>query len=303
MAYVQPSVSILESYGASELLIVADPSTEWGKKAAEKYGGSVPVLSTLQAAHSAATSGRGTVILVGPGTYTLTSALAITKTDLVFKAAYTSRVNPRVIVTSSLADTVQIDASNVVVEGIEFKAGADACTNLIDVADTAAVAGLEIRNCVFNPNGKATVKGINIADATFAMTRSIIEDNTFLLGFDSGDIVVGVLGIGDSIVRNNILQITGAKTGISLADTTAFATGYGYAIYDNYFIGGDATGDEVGITVAGTEDTTAVGIIAKNYFSYCAAAAITIDKVSESQINNYVGDAGTGGTLVDPGTA
>ncbi len=91
--------------------------------------------------------------------------------------------------------------------------------------------------------------------------------------------------------------------GIALADTGAFATGKGYVIEHNDFTPFDATGDEVGIFIAGTEDTTGVGIIRNNYFSYGGSAlSITQDKVSKSEVNNYTGDAATGGTLVDPGT-
>ena len=58
----------------------------------------------------------------------------------------------------------------------------------------------------------------------------------------------------------------------------------------------------MGITIAGTENTTGAGIITRNMFAYMAAAAVTIDKLSLSEVNNYYGDAATGGVLVDPGT-
>lgn len=298
MAYVQPSANVLSGYPARELLIVADPSTAWGQAAAAKLGGQY-LGGSIQAAHDAATTGRGTTVLIGPGTYTLTSALAITKTDIEFVAADINPVKPTVIVTSSLADTVQVDAANIAFDGIEFKAGADACTNLIDVADGAAVTGLEVRHCVFNPNGKATVVAINAADATYAVSHALIEDNTFLIGFDGAAINVGALGLGNSKIRRNHFQVTAAKVGIALADTSAFATGYGLQILDNEVLGADATGDEVFVSIAGTEDTTGALVIARNMLCYMAAAAVTQDKLDKSVVFNYVA-SGNGGALVDP---
>lgn len=299
MASLKLALPVLDGYGAGDVFVVADPSTKWGLRAAEVLGG-VYLGGSLQAAHDACETGKLTTVLIGPGTYTLTSALAITKANIKFKAVVVNETNPTVIITSSLADTVQVDANNISFEGIEFKAGADACTNLIDVADVAAVAGLEIRNCVFNPDGKATVRAINAADATFAMSKSLIENNKFLIGFDGAAINIGVRGMGNSVIKNNLFQITAAKVAIALADTTAFATGYGYQIIENDFIGADATGDEVAISVAGTEDTTGTGIIRGNNTSYCAAASFTQDKFDKSVVFNYTGSAGNGGALIDP---
>jgi len=45
-----------------------------------------------------------------------------------------------------------------------------------------------------------------------------------------------------------------------------------------------------------------IGIIRTNYFAYCSATPVTIDKFNKGVVWNYVGDDATGGTLVDPGT-
>lgn len=303
MAHIKLSLPVLEGFGGGDIFIVGDPSTEWGKQTAYQLGGQY-LGGSIGAAVNAAVTSKGTLILVGPGTYTLTSTnlLQITKHNIYIKAAYVNPVSPTVVITSSLADTVEVDADNITFEGIEFKAGADACTNLIDVSDTVASSGLTVKNCVFNPNGKATVKAINLADATYAASRILVEQCTFLTGFDTAAINVGVLGIPNGVIRRNAFQITNAKVAIALADTTAVATGYGFRIYENDFLGADATADEVGISIAGTEDITGIGLIRNNYFAYTAAAAITIDKISKSEINNYYGDATTGGVIVNPGT-
>ena len=100
------------------------------------------------------------------------------------------------------------------------------------------------------------------------------------------------------IEDNAFLIDTPAGFGMRLEDTTAFATGKGFTIRNNEFLGQASTSpDFVGISIVGTENTTAAGIIRTNYFAYCAAASITADTLSEGLIENYVGNQG--GKLVD----
>lgn len=258
--------------------------------------------ASIGAAITASTANIGDVIIVAPGTYTITSALAPKAGTSIMAGVMLNPRKPTVIVTGAI-DLVEIDVSNVRFEGIEFKASADAVTQLVDIADTAAVSGVVFYRCVFNGNDKASVIGINMADASFAASEIVVIECLFRDLTGTG-IVVGALGFAYSyIARNQFALDANSATGISLADTTAFATGKGYVIEDNVFTGFDATADEVGITIAGTENTTGAGIIRNNHFAFIAAAAITADKVSQSMVNNYVGDAGTGGTIVDAGTA
>lgn len=269
------------------------------------WSGRVPqgdLFTTIGDAISASTADRGDVIIIGPGTYTITSAL-VPKANTSFVAAVQSSARkPSVIVTGNIADVVQVDVDGVYFEGIEFLAAGNTADNLVDVADAAAVAGLTFKNCVFNGADKTTVVGINAADATFAVTGLTVT-NCLFRDLTGTCLNIGVKGMPYAYIGYNQFAIdVNGGTGIALADTTAFATGKGYVIEHNDFTGFDATADEVGITIAGTEDTTGAGIIRNNYFAYLAAAAVTIDKLSKSEVNNYVGDAATGGTLVDPGT-
>src|SRR5436190_14671959 len=110
MSYVQPSIPVLEGFGGGDLIVVGDPTTAWGDQAAKQLGG-VYLGGSLQAAHDAAVTSKGTTILIGPGTYTLTAALAITKNNITFKAAIVNPIAPTVTITSSLADTVQVDSN------------------------------------------------------------------------------------------------------------------------------------------------------------------------------------------------
>lgn len=262
------------------------------------------VHTTLAAAISNCVSGRGDVVYIAPGTYTVTSAVVpVANTSFIAMRRSNPRV-PTVIITGNIADVVQIDVNDTYWEGIEFKAAGNTADNLVDIADAAAVSGCSFVNCVFNGDDKTSVVGIQADDASFAVTGLVVEGCLFR-DLTGTCIDVGVLGIPYARIQNNqfALDVNGG-TGIALADTTAFATGKGYVIDSNLFTGFDATGNEVGITIAGTENTTGAGIISRNYFSYVGVGggAITIDKLSLSEVNNYAGDAATGGTLVDPGT-
>jgi len=275
-----------------------------GTNGSDSNNGKSPssAFSTLAAAISAGVAGDN--IIIAPGTYSSAASL-VPKARQFFRAAVINPRNPTVKITATSAvtsDMVQIDVSGCAFYGIEFLAGDDALTNLVDIADGADVNGCWFHSCVFNGADKASVAAIQMDDATFIPTGILIEQCLFR-DLTGTMIDVGVLGMPYALIRRNQFALdANSATAIALADTTAFATGKGYAIVDNDFTGFDATGDEVGITIAGTENTTGAGIIARNYFAFIAAAAITIDKLSKSEVNNYVGDAATGGTLVDPGT-
>src|SRR3990167_4259648 len=248
-----------------------------------------PVLTLAQAITLSAAS-QGDIIVIGPGTFTITAAL-VPKAGVAFVAGVKLSVRkPTVIITGNIADLVQVDVNNNLFDGIEFKASGNTADNHVDVADTAAVAGLAFHDCVFNGDDKTTVVGINAADATFALSKMEVRGCQFR-DLTGTCIVVGVLGMAYSLIEDNQFALdVNAGVGISLADTGAFATGKGYVIRRNVFTGFDATAYEVGITIAGTENTTGAGIICDNRFAYIAAAAITIDKLSLSEVQNHYGD-------------
>lgn len=273
----------------------------------DSNGGTDPLdaFATLGAARTA--SSAGDKIIIARGTYTqLAAAQPLTpKAATQWVAAIVNQLRPSVVITGTAeAVVVDVDVDLLEFEGIEFKADHNDVSQLVRVANAAAVAGLTFRQCRFNGNAKTTVDGISAVHATQAVSGLIVQDCLFD-DLDNG-IKIGVAGMPGSLIEHNtfLLKDTGgADIGISLADTTAGATGYGYIIRLNDFIGpADAGADAVGIAIAGTENTVGIGMIRNNFFSFCTAAAITIDKLSQSEINNYYGDVATGGTLVDPGT-
>lgn len=262
---------------------------------------SEPLLTIAQAI-TLTTSGQGDHVVIGPGTYTITAAL-VPKARTVFRAAVINPRAPTATIASALTgDMITVDVDGVVFQGIQFKATGAGIANLVDVADTAAVDGLTFDSCVFHGNDQTTVVGIQADDGTFA-TNGLVVKNCLFRDLTGTHIDVGVLGIPYADIQYNQFAIDiNSGTAIALADTSAFATGKAFIIANNIFTGFDATADEVGITIAGTENTTGAGIITNNRFAYLAAAAITINKISLSTVLNYVGDAGTGGTLVSPGS-
>jgi hypothetical protein len=265
--------------------------------------GNTPATAFASIGAAIAAAAAGDTIIIAPATYTVTSAI-VPKARQIFKAAVVNPRCPSVIITGNIADVVQIDVDNTKWVGIEFRAAGNTADNLVDVADAAAVTGLEFWFCTFNGADKTSVIGINANDATFALVGLFMRGCLFR-DLTGTMINIGALGFAYSDIEScQFATDVDSGIGIALADTTAFATGKGYRICNNDWTGFDATGDEVGISIAGTENVTGAGIIRTNFFAYngSSSAAITQDKLSKSEINNYVGDAATGGTLLDPGT-
>lgn len=262
-------------------------------------------MSTLTLARAA--SSAGDTIVIAPGTYTQTAAAEplTPKANQHWRAAVPSYGGiPTVIITGTAEATViDVEVSGVIFEDIMFQADHNDVAQLVDVAETATVTSLTFLNCMFDGNGKTTVVGINADDGTFILTGLVVRGCRFA-DCNTG-INIGVLGFAYSVIEDSIFDMIdngGGDVGIALADTSAAATGFGYWIRNNLFIGPpDAGKDAVGITIAGTEDTTAIGGITKNMFAYTATAGVTIDKMGFGTIQNYYGDA-TGGLILDVGT-
>ena len=252
-------------------------------------------------------SSDGDTIVIAPGTYTQTAAdePLTPKANQIWMAAVPSFGGlPNVIITGTAeATVVDIEVGGVVFKDIMFQADDDAVTQIVLVADTATVDGISFLDCMFDANGKATVVGLQVIDGTFVTTGLVVRKCRFA-DCNTG-IGVGALGIPYAYIEDNIFDMVdagGGDVGIAMADTSGAATGYGYWIRDNLFIGPpDAGKDAVGITIAGTEDQIGIGGITKNMFSYTAVAAITIDKMGFGTVQNYFGDA-TGGLIVDSGS-
>lgn len=260
-------------------------------------------------------------LLFAPGTYPVDVGDASVK-PLAFqtwRAAVPSYGGaPSVIIVADADDNVAtpvvIDVDGVIFDGIEFKLVAGGTTALycIDISQTTAVRGVTFLNCWINLNGvDAVVIGIRLNDATNA-TTGLVMLNCRLIGATATTniatlIQVGIGGIPDALIEQNIFVVQsndGDALAFDFLDPGAAVKSYAMSIRNNDFIGpSDGGGDGVPFKFAAamTEDEI-VGIIRTNYFSNCTTAPITIDKVNNNIVRNYIGDDATGGTLVDPGT-
>lgn len=258
--------------------------------------------STIKGAIDATIATRGDTIVVYPGTYTITAALAPVANTTI-KAAHVVPHYPTVTIAGNIAELVTVDYSGCRFIGLEFKATGYTAVETVDIADGADVNGCLFEDCVFTTSLGGAV-GIVSNDATYKVTGLVVRRCLFN-GETVSQIAIGALGAPYAKIEDNVFVLTTTtSTGIHLADTattqlTGHATGL-YCIRNNDFIGLDSKSD-VGITITGTENTLAAGMIRNNYFANCAAAAITADKLGINLVNNYVGDTGTGGTLVDAG--
>ncbi len=298
-------------YDRAQVNALATSVNPYGKRifvdgvSGNNAGGLTPQTAFLTIQLGLAAMEAGDEMIIAPGTYTLVATFT-PLANQVFRAAVVRGNAPTVTITSTSAltgDMVSVDVSGCEFTGIQFLAGHANLATLVDIADAADVSGLKFDQCVFNGADKTSVIGLNASDATFILTSMVVTDCLFR-DLTGTMINIGVLGFAYSVVKNNrFAHDINSGIGIALADTTAFVTGKGYIINDNVFLPFDATGDEVGISIAGTENTTGAGMIARNFFAYGAAAtSITQDKLSLSEIDNRTGDAATGGTVVDPGT-
>lgn len=245
----------------------------------------------------------GDNFIIAQGTYTETATLTPLANQH-FRAGVINPRNPAVKITSVIAgDIVTIDVNGCSFFGIEFLAGHNDNVNIVDIADGAAVAGCWFHTCVFNGADVTTCVGIQMDDATFVGTGIVVE-NCLFRDLTGTIIDIGVLGMPYAVFRNNYFALDiNSGTVFNLADTTAFATGKGWLIENNTFLGFDITADEIAITIAGIEDVTGAGVMRNNTFSYFVAAAITADKLSKGMTGNYVGAAtGTGLTGVSVGS-
>lgn len=262
--------------------------------------------ASIGAAISAAVATRGDSVHIAPGTYTITSALS-PKAFMTFRAAVINPQAPSVSIRGNLATLMNVDVNGCRFIGLEFRATGTTVRDLVRLADTTAVTGGALfEDCVFHgadqlanqAQGISGVAGL-WTDGTNAVTGLVVRRCLFR-DLGKTQLEIGAGGVPYATIEDNLFAIdTDQGWGISLADTAAFATGKGYSIRNNVFIGPDAvTATQIGIRIAGTQNITGAGIITNNYFSYCADIAITQDVLMAAIVQNFSA-ANTGGSVID----
>jgi hypothetical protein len=270
--------------------------------------------------HAIDTGAVGDTIILSPGTHSVdlsADGALIPLADMQFVAAVPPcGTKPSTIVTIDADDTsavmCTIDVDGVGFHGIEFLlvAGGTTVLDLFDISQTTAVSGLVFNDCWFNLNSvDANVRAICVDDGTNATTGMVVKNCRFL-GTSSTTgtatcVVTGVGGISDCLFEGNTFCCSsddGDAVAFTIADAEADVN-YATVIRNNDFIGAmDGAADTIPIAVGGLTAGECLMSVRTNYFAYCAAAAITADKMDGGVINNYTGDNATGGTIVPAGT-
>ncbi len=168
--------------------------------------------STIQKGLDSAVAGRGDYVALLPGTYTITAVLTMTKADVTLGPAHPISLyaEPNAVITTATdsISLLDIDASNITVEGLKFTNTASTSdTFMVDVADGTSSTGVTIRNCYFEGAGGAnTLNQIRLGDGTQTATLCLIEDCT-LSGIDDIGITISA-GSDENIIRNTIIRDT-----------------------------------------------------------------------------------------------
>ena len=226
---------------------------------------------------------------------------------MTFRAAVVNPQAPTVSIRGNVAQLLTLEVDGCRFIGLEFRASGTTARQLVRIGHTVGVIGGTFEDCTFHGADTETgsnyggICGVKISglfsNVGLVIRRCVFRD---LGGTPLG---IGVLGAPYGKIEDNLFAIdTDAGTGIRMLDTAAVATGKGLIVRNNDFTGFNTTGDEVGITMtAGTEDQFAGIMIRNNFFALLGAAAITANVQTRALVNNYRGDTGTGGTLVDAG--
>lgn len=240
--------------------------------------------STIQAALNACTAGRGDIVAVLPGSYTITAALTMTNADVTLCAAHPVEpyAYPGVLIVSATdASMLEIDAANCRVEGIGFDiniASATANLPIVDVADSTASSGVIIKNCFFDCAGAdSDLDVIRLGDGTVAATDCVVEGCT-LYDVDQIGIYIRAASDENRILNNLIFDGVSANAATNLIQ----CDGDGCIIMGNVL----STSGTAGIAT-GPGGAVANTIMANNYI--WARGANTIGILSNSSGNTNVG--------------
>jgi len=257
-------------------------------------------VQTLAGANTLATAGNGDIIVVLPGTYTLTATLSPKKytrwVPAILRGSY-----PTVLVTGNIASLVDVEVDGVQFDGFGFTSGGNTNTSLILVANTANVLSFSLTRCYLDAGSTTTSYAINATAAATSMRYATIGWNLFTDTFNTAAIGIGANGMRGTDIIVNRIGVKATCTGINLADTTAITVGKWARIAWNTFqqaLGAAST--DKAITIAGTQHTTAEVAIHDNRSVYLAAAGTTQAKINYAIIENFGGDVATGGTLWAP---
>lgn len=245
-------------------------------------------LATIAQAITNCVSGRGDRIVVLPGTYNISAALALTKSaveiySLIPQAAVLNSPN-----TTGAAEILDIDANDITIDGITLTCG-NQVTTCIDIADTTASNRVRINNCLLTGSGSAAgATGIRVGDGTNDAADVVIK-NCFIDRFHKGITWDGtrVRLEGNTVIMN----ASASATAINIPARASIAVRSFGRIIDNDLVGSEDGGTKVGVTFATSEAGSPIYVLRGNTFANCAS--ITADIHPEGVGANYKGQATT----------
>ncbi len=157
-----------------------------GSAPSDNNNGTSPqqAFSTIQKGLDSCVGGRGDIVALLPGSYTVTAAITMSKADVTLQAAHMPGPRQRsnvVIVNATDVNTIEITASDVTVAGIEFDDNVSSAT-----ADTAVIAA----NVA---NTGADLRNVKIINCFLDMLGSDADRDGIALGL-AGDADDGAIG-------------------------------------------------------------------------------------------------------------
>ncbi len=205
-----------------------------------------PLLTIAQAITNCV-SGRGDRIILMPGTYTITAALALAKDDV----SIYSYESGAAVVSGGAASLLTIDASDIVVDGVGFTCDSSVTGACIDIANTSASNRVTIRECnLLGASADAAAIGIQVGDGTNDAADALIE--RCMIDRFKQDIVWN--GTRTRIWANRmVLASTASSTGIQVPARSSLTVRAFGDIDDNTFIGMQDAGTMLAMTFATSE--------------------------------------------------
>ena len=242
-------------------------------------------LSTIAQALTNCVTGRGDRIILMPGTYAITAALAVTKNAVEIyswlpKAAVISSAD-----TTGAAKMFTVDSNDVVLDGMTFSCG-DQVTHGIDIANTAAANRIAVRgNTLLGAGAVSTAIGIQIGDGTNDGADVEIYDNII----DRFKYAVQWDGTRPRVLENNIIIPSTAGAGgihVPAGRSSIGERSYGVFLF-NRVVGTENAGSKLAMIFSGAEASQPLFLFADNYLANCAS--MTADIHPEGVLANYTG--------------
>ena len=244
--------------------------------------------ASIQTAIDAAGT-TGDVIFVGPGDYSIATALTIGTNNLTIIGPNRSANDYRALVyTSAAANLVEVDANQVSIIGLGFSA-AGGNGHGIAVSGTTASYKLYVAHCRFD-GWSNTGYGVK-TDDTQDSPDIIVEDCLFRSWATGGIYANATRGV----YRRNMIWADAASVGINFVQTGGNRPDS--MAYDNMIIGSNST--DTGIKIAATEPTDGTLLVANNVVTNCSTN-ITQDKSDAGVVNNGTYGNSAAPVIVDP---